>query len=306
MPKKKETPKEVQAYLDNIRDKPLRKIAKEGEEALREAIKADEEGQEKITPVEEKVTAEKKVPVEEKPAITSEDIKKAAKEAAQESTRELKEEIQKIRESDRTKEEKKEKIEELKARWTGFDKDTGTQTPKDYDEIVSESRRLAFEDYKKFYKEQKEAELAEINKIQEEDKKSYDAALKQINSHISREMEELYQTGYLKRPKDVNDLTDPAARKVKELFDQAATENVKRREDGKELIDSIAKFYFMYYKEGEEKQLPGAQAPISGASAVEKEEPAKLDYFRDIHNPSYRQIVQKGQNQIKKILRLTR
>ena len=65
-----------------------------------------------------------------------------------------------------TKKEKQEEEERIKAKWTGRDEKTGAVTPKDYDEIVKESVRIAKEEADKLfvqrYNEAKAKEAEEV------------------------------------------------------------------------------------------------------------------------------------------------
>lgn len=314
MAKSRETPPKVKEFLDNIRNKSIRQMVKEQkEEEIQEQVKENVEEAQSTTETKapevpetpEKAEVVLSTPEDRRKEL--EEVKQAAIDAAKASNEELKAEIAKIRESDKTTKEKDAEIKELKANWTGFDKSSGKQTPKDYDEIVSESRRLAFEDFKNFYKEQKQAELEEYKKAevaQQADKRKqqedFDQRVATLNSRINGEMEELYAMGKLVKPKDINDPNDPAAKRVKDLFDQAARYNEKQGREGKPLVDSIAKYYFMYYQPAEEKQPPGADAPVSGNRAAPPEDGGQISYA-DIHNKSFRQLISEGARRLQTI-----
>lgn len=295
----------IKPPYEDLHNKSMRTLVKEAHEKVADAGKPPEDTKPPETKPPETKPPESKPPEtkpNEKPTLSVEDIKKNAREAVAEevkkNTEELKAEIKKIQDSTQTNEEKNKQIEALKVKWQGVDPKTGKPSPVNYDEIVAETRRIVMEEVKQFYKEQKEHELEEMKKVQTEDeqkkvqeKKTYEERLTQVQARINNEMEELFVQGKLARPKDINDLKDPAARKVKDLFDQAAAYNMQRQKEGKELEPSIAKFFFMYYKPKGD-QPAGADAPVSTNKAAPP--PADTEdryvYARD-HRKSMRQIL---------------
>lgn len=302
--KDKEAPKNE--FLEKVRNTSLRDLVKEDKEAQlkeKEEEKIGEEPKNEEPKEKPKEEVKEEPKEEEKPEIKPEElITKTAKEIATE-----------LRKIDKDKElsdvEKEARKDAVKAHWTGYD-EKGNPTPKSYDEIVAEARRIAFEDFKEFYKEQKAQELEEFKKVQgeeevkkKEQEKAYQTTVEQTQAKINEEMEELFASGKLKRPKDVNnlDLKNQADKEYKDLFDQAIKFNEDRRKEGKPMIDSIAKFYFMHYKPSGE-QPAGEDAPIAGNTSGEPES-EELDYMRDVHNKSWWEILRDGRRKMENLRR---
>lgn len=300
MAKKQDEPQAVKEFRNNIRNKSIREIVQEARKAT------TEEPPQEVPSVEEKPQETPEEPKEEKAEVVVqtpeerskelEEVRKSAEEIKR-SNDELKEEIRKIQSSNKTSEEKKEEIKELKANWSGFDPKTGQKTPKDYDEIIGEGLRLTkeqtmqllkeqFEEFRKQLKEEGEKEEAQ----KAEEKKQYEERLAEVNKQIEQEMEELYETGKLRKPKNLTDVNDPDAKVVKDLFDQAAAYNIEQQRQGKPLERSITKFYFLHYKPKTD-QPAGADAPIAGNTATPAQQEPEINYFRDIRGKSFKRIL---------------
>lgn len=310
MARKKQEPQEepeaITQYRENIRNKSVRQLVKEAHSAVEEEDKQEEIKEAVVEQPEKKEEPEVKPTPEQTHEKELEEFKKTAKEAAKEAAAEeskaLKEEIQKIRESDLTAKEKKEEIKKAKATWTGFDKTSGIPTPKDYDEIVSEAVRLAKEESYALYQEEIKKLRDEFKKTQEDEvkakevqEKEYQDRLAEINKRSASQIQELITLGKIKAPKaQTYDANDPAQQVIDDIYKQAAEENLKRKEEGKELITDLAKFYFVGYKTPESKQPAGADAPIAGTKAETPENTQRFNYVRDIRKPSFRQILRNG------------
>lgn len=224
--------------------------------------------------------------VEKQKKELAEQTKKDAEDIARKT---LTEELKKIKDSELTAQEKKEAAVEAKAKWSGFDPKTGEATPKNYDEIVTEARRLAAEDFDKRYEDRRKKEFEDYQKQQDEAKKTSDAQTLQreqlqevINNKITEEIEELYAGKHLDR-------TNEEMRQ--DLFRQAAVFNAERVKNNQAPIDSITRFYFNYYKKPEDK-IAGADAPVAGNSLVTPKTQTHSDYIK-IHNSSFRSLAKK-------------
>ncbi len=295
-----ELPEETKNFIKNVRSKTVRQLVEEDVKARKEESKPEiEKPVEEAKEVKEENQSPKpeeeikKEEVKEEPKVdTDEIVSKTAKATASEVAEKILE-IQTNK--DLTEAQKAKKTEELKVHFKGVDKD-GNAAPLNWEEVVSESLRLMENRMQDFYKKQKEDELAEMKKAQEEDKikqeeetKNQEIRVAETTKRINSEIEELYALGKLERPKDI-DSDEPAAMRVRDLFRQAIEHNNKLKSEGKPLVDSITKFFLLYYKPSDE-QPAGAEAPISGNQPVEAENPEKFNYARDIHNKSFKQII---------------
>lgn len=270
------------------------------EDIARDAVKEPEKPKEETPPLERKTSdsppsekqpaAELKSPLEEakefvekQKAEMAELIKKDAEEIAKKT---LTDELQKIKDSELSVKEKKEAAQEAKAKWSGFDPKTGTPTPKDYDEIVAEARRLANEDFDTRYEARRSKEIEEYQKQATDQKKTQDerdAAQSQlqtvITNKINEELEELYTKKELSRDNE---------EMRQDLFRQAAAFNAERVGKNLPPIDSITRFYHNYYKKPEQK-VAGGDAPIAGNSLATPKTETHSNYVK-IHNSSFRDL----------------
>lgn len=253
-----------------------------------ERLQSDSPPSEKQTPEESKSPLEEaREYVEKEKKAIAEQAKKDAEETAKKT---LTDELQKIKDSELSARDKKEAEKEAKAKWSGFDPKTGEATPKNYDEIVAEARRLSEEDFDRLYAqrraretEESQKQQAEVAKTQQERDAQQARFQEIINNKINEEMEELYLGKHL----------DRANEEVRQdLFRQAAAFNADRVSKNLPPIDSITRFYFNHYKKPEVKTA-GADAPIAGNSLATPKIQTHSDYVK-VHNSSFRSLANRG------------
>ena len=284
----------VQEYLDlhNTDIKDIAKAPKEEVKPIDEAkVKAEAEAVKVKAETEAKVAKEQKEAEDTKLKQVADDAALKAKEAM---TAELKKNAE---DEEKSKKEKVEEEARIKAKWTGKDEKTGTVTPKDYDEIVAESVRIAKEEATRLFETQyearkaKEAEEAKVKtEAQKADdetkKKAIEAEATSERDRISREMDVLIKNGNLEKPVDINNEEEPATKKYKEFLNSAIKYNVAHPEA---IVRSPIEFFHYHYKAT--KGPAGADAPIGGNRSirVSQANDEKYNYVKD-HGKSFKQI----------------
>ncbi len=223
----------------------------------------------------------------------------AADKAAEKARADFAADLKKIEESKATEAAKEEKREELRAKWTGKDPATGQVSPRDWDEVVAENRRLALEDFRRELdeREARQIKATEEKSRQEQERqeqidKINEANLAYVNRRVTEERDRMYDNRVLERPRDPNDPNDPAVVRERALFSRALAENEKRAAEGKEPITSLADIYYNYFlpEEKTTKQPAGADAPIAGNAATQNKPPEdRYSYVQD-HRKSMREI----------------
>lgn len=281
----------------------IAKEEKDERHRLRDAAKKLQEELNANEPPTEKAAAKETEPEDKAPERMEIDTAKiaeaAAEKAATKARADFEQDLKKIEDSKASEAKKEEKREELRAKWTGKDPQTGETTPKDWDELVTESRRLALEDFRQELAE-KEAEQAKARDEQLAQEKVRDEHLKKINEEnlayvnrrVMEERERMYENRVLPRPKDPNDPNDAAVQRERALFAKALEVNQNRQKAGKEPITSIADIYYNYFLSEEKitKQPAGADAPISGsATTPQKQVEDRFSWSKD-HHRSMREI----------------
>ncbi len=274
-------------------NKDIRVIAKEGldekPEGQEPVVPAPEPKEEGETPAPEpkptEPTAspldEAKKYLEEQRKIDAESAKKIAEEQARET---VKNELKRSRdEQDRDAKEK----DELVPLW-----EKEGRAPKDYDEIAKENRRITKLELKIEARAEKEAEAkaAELKKPDEQPQAPVDATV----DRIGREVEELFEGGYIPRPVKPGDPNDPGEKAKKALFEFGIKYNQDRVAAGKDPEPSIAKLYFLNAEKIRQsmkpKEVAGGDAPVSGSRpATVKQEDDGFVYARD-HKKDFRTL----------------
>jgi len=239
------------------------------------------------TPPEKKVeTSDTTNEKPQEPRIDPSEIaKKAAIAAAEETATKIaaetkesfKQEIQKILDKDKDIQDKQKEADELIAAW-----DKEKRLPKDYNELIAETMRIADA---KVAQAQKAAERQRV--IDEQAQKETQAKeaqgakdtqqtkLDDYQKRIAADLEEIYAAGFLKRPVNVEEInnpttTDEGAKKTQEIFDFGVKLNTERKTKGLPPVDSLNKIFFLHYQpymkaqgKTQSKQVAGADAPVS-------------------------------------------
>lgn len=250
-------------YKKDIEDKTLKEIASEtkGNESV--TVKEDEEVKEPVKEIEEVK--------EEKPEV---DVEKIAADAAKKTREEI---------ADLLKGEEKKETKDAYQEWAEkYSEDNGK--PPTWVEVA------------KFVKDTAKAEIiaeqqAQVKEAQEvQTKKEAEAKTSedQLNSLIDEELNELYSSNKLIRIKNAEDPTDPGVMEKKALFQTMYEVNVKRAQEGKTPIYSVARIHSNYYKPVN-KQPAGADAMITnnragGAPADDGD----YEYTKDIRGKGWK------------------
>ncbi|MGH7744756.1 MAG: hypothetical protein ACREQ5_08075 [Candidatus Dormibacteria bacterium] len=279
-----ENTQEDEAY-NYVKDhsKPIRVLAHETREKRKKAKVKEEETVE--TPKDEP-KPEPTPPIPETLPVDEE------KEAIKRELDELKKqtaELKKINDSKLSEEQKEVKRENLRAKWSAVD-ETGKPTPKDYDEIVAESNRIAEERFNQLYEERRTREIDEANRRTEAQKaeqaeleRNQQAYREQVDKMVRDEVTEMRQQGILKTPVNPNDPNDPALVEERDLFQRAMEVNAERAKNNQPYIVSISRIFYNHYKPSN-KQPAGADAPVSSPRTVNPPKQSDEDryiYARD-------------------------
>ncbi len=298
---KKAEPKDEGYSYQKDHNKDIRQIAKEESDKDREASalppeegkKPDASDPEPEKKPDEKVETKKEEaptnPLDEAKRYVEEQKRLVAEEAQRHAKESVKEELK------RTKEEELREAKEKDELIPVWEKEG--RTPKDYGEIASETRRIAKLEFKREMRAEQEATRAEQAKKDAEATTQASQQVEAINSKIGKDLEKLYEGGYLVRPQSA-DPSDPGEKEKMALFQFGIKLNEDLKKEGKPPIDSISDIYFYHYKKAKATppaQPAGADAPVSGARPAAKSNETKgYEYAKD-HGKSYRQILLESQ-----------
>lgn len=238
----------------------------------------------KEEPKEEKPVSEK--PREETPKIDPDEIARKATEAAEKKAeerieatkKEFQGKIDEILNKEKTDIEKQKDADELIAIWQ-----KENRLPKDYQELINESLRIADVRYQQRERDrlaQEKAQREEQEKQtreQEETKKANDKKqFDDFTNQVTQDVQELIRIGELKAPKDINEINNPDtkdanAKAIQKVFEFGVKLNLDLVKEGKEPVRSLYKIYYSHYKptvakeEPKDDQPAGADAPVAGA-----------------------------------------
>lgn len=220
---------------------------------------------------------------EKKPEITEEEIDLESIKKEIESS--LDEKIQKIQDSAMSKQEKDTALEDLRAAWT-----KEGRNPRDYDEIYEAASTAGFEKAKKWFEEQKNEEVRKVQeqrdiaaKQQEETKRQEEDRNTAFLKYTNDQLQDLYDSGKLERPKDPKDPSDYGVKLQEALLQKMMEVNIARGKDGKAPIYSIKEIFYEHFTPPS-KQPAGDKAPVSagrGAAAPDDKDD-RINYTRDI------------------------
>lgn len=228
--------------------------------------------------------APKVEPEDEK--VTDFDPDKFAEETAQKAADKLKEyEKEKEEQKERERLEKESKSKEDEELIPIFKREG--RNPKDYEEIVNESNRIAELKVKKMLEERDRQALAKS----EEEAKAREAELakskqfeEDFNKMIDEEVAELYQNDKLPKVVNAEDPNDPGVKAKFELFKTMREVNEKRVKAGQTPITSVSRIFNNYYKPKD--QPAGSDAPISDGRGSAHTEDKELGYtYADLKKP---------------------
>lgn len=285
-----------------IREKSFQQLIKEqaGERSKpQDPIETEEEKAAKVKEDEEKKAKDAEAAkVEQEANAKLEQDRQAdlAKKAAEEVVK--KQEEAKQAELDRVKAEESEKarLEALKPKFTGVD-EKGNVTPKDYDEIVAETKRIAKEEVLAEIEAREKTRTEEANKIaqdkattEEQVKAQRQAFDDQLQKELDADLNDLYAGNKLPKIKDPNNENDPGIKEQRNLFEIAQKVNADRMAKGEPPIRSIKLIYYEHYKPL--AKPAGHDAPVLGAESSISNEPSDDKYIpsRD-RNKSMAQLV---------------
>lgn len=253
-----------------------------------EEVKEDKPTEAKIEPVvEPKVESKPEDKVE--PKI---DPQKIAEEAAKKAAEEL---DKKRLQAEKEAADKKAQDEAKVLAWQ-----KENRSPKDYDEIVTETKRLAREEIlaeirAEREKERQAAEQKTFAQQQEEEriKQLNDQNRRYVEKRLAEELDRMYQNKVIDKPVDETDKNDPAAKRLEAILKKGVEVNKERMANGQEPIMSVADIYYNYYLPTEKKDLPGADAPIAGARTSPVSRSDQKISYKEIHNTPLRDLLSK-------------
>lgn len=306
--------RESSERLNKVKDTLLEK-SQEDEKSTKDT-KTNEEG---IVDAKSETGTEPKIgskmePKIEAPVVNQEEIaKKAAEEAkivaAQVAKDSFQNEMQKILDQNKSLEDKQKEADELISIW-----DKEKRLPTTYKEIVDETLRISEAKYKQLQRQEQEKKVKEETdrkeselKNQTETQRVQQLQIEEINKKVTTDLNDLYENKHLRKPPEKYDPDNDIQKETDELIKFGIQLNTERSKRGIAPVDSLAKIYFMYYKPTKDSmpgktvdQLPGADAPISGAKTpASKELNTKgYVYVRD-HQKTYRQILLENFNRLK-------
>lgn len=300
--------------------KTLQQIGKETQERLKKARKAKKKENEEVSSLTQNPEKDDELAPEqdEKPEI-KEEVKeekvdhaalaaKAAEDAARKVSEEtklaFKEEISKILDKDKDIIEKQKEADELIASW-----DKEQRLPKDYNELIQETMRIADAKYeqkaKVIAKQEQEAkqviEKEELTKKAELDKNQGEEKLAEFNRQITQDLDEIYAIKELPRPAKLEEInnpetTDAAAKETQKVLTFGVELNQRLVKEGKQPVTSLNKIYFLHYKPyqaanptTQSVDVPGGNAPVAGAKNTPTGDNLNKVDYKQLHNESWAQ-----------------
>lgn len=301
--------------------KTLRQIGAETQERIKKAKKAKKKDGDTVenplkeeeakppekseeTVIEDKKTEKIEEPKIDHVAIAAKAAEDAAKRVAEETKASFKEEIAKILDKDKDMLAKQEEADALISAW-----DKEKRLPKDYNELIAETMRIADAKYEQ--KAKAEAKIAEEKRatLEKEDatkkeelaKKQGDEKVAEFTNQITQDLSEIYEVKELPRPaklEEINnpDTTDPAAKETQKVLQFGIELNQRLVKEGKPPVTSLNKIYFLHYKPylaanpaKESVDAPGADAPVAGAKNTPTSDSGKKIDYNLLHNETWAQ-----------------
>lgn len=282
------------------------KPPKEAQADISEAKVSEPSGQ----PEPKKETPKTPDPEELVKKATDEATKRATEEAnkkLEEQKAEFQAKIDEILNKDKNLQEKQKESDALIASW-----EKEGRLPKDYQELIQETMRIADEKMTQRLRQAEEErnaaqeKLAQEKKAQEElAKKTEQEQLESYQKQIVTDLQDLYAAKLLPEPQDINEINNPdtkdeAAKETQKVLQFGVKLNQERTGKGLPPITSLNKIYFLHYKpyieatgQKPSDQPAGANAPVSGAvnQGVSAQTNNKLGMsYQELHNLSPRQI----------------
>lgn len=298
--------KQEEPILKRIRNRSIRQIASDIqnkkdviEEPKNDKLDEVKKDAEEIT--EQKKEEKRKEREDRDNARIDETVKKTAEETAKKVSEETKlafnEKIKEILNKETPIIDKQKETDELITAW-----DKENRLPNDYKELIDENLRVTQAKWNQLDKEKEErilneSKLREENekKVKEEEtkreedfnKKLGEEKFKSFQEAINADLNDLHEAGLIARPTNAEEInnentTDENAKAVQKLLKFGVELNTKLAKEGKPVVTSLAKIYFLHYKpeidKGITKEQPaGADAPISGASNSGGGESSKIN-----------------------------
>lgn len=304
---KRDSKRTLRDISKDIQDRRKKKLESTPKPEITSAPKAEPAAPAEKKPEEEKPEKVEKV---EEPKIDVEAaVKKAADAAAAKATEETKKEFQakidEILNKDKDMLEKQKEADELISTW-----DKEKRLPKDYNELITETMRIAdakMEQKMRAEKAKADEERQTLEKTKaDEDAKAKSAQETQLSNYqkqITQDIEELISTKEFKKPTDIEEINNPetkdtAAKEIQKVLEFGVKLNTKLVSEGKQPVQSLYKIYYSHYKPVMDKAAPkdeqpaGADAPIAGANnSVAPEKSGKLGIpYEQLHKESFTQM----------------
>lgn len=142
-------------------------------------------------------------------------------------------------------------------------------------EVMAELKKEADEETET----EKEAEETETKKNEE------------WNNYWNGQISDLEEATLIPKIADEKDQNDPGVKARIALFTAMTDYNATRKADGKPVTYSLKEIYYEIYSK---RQVPGANAPITGINKGVSQDNKEYSY-EDIHNPSMEKIVEENQ-----------
>lgn len=247
------------------------------DESMREIAENEEAPQEKEAPEEKAEDKPEEQPQRPEPKEEKEDPQKMA-DAIAEAVLEKQRQAQESQQQEHIQKE----VDDPKAEYRKIAKEFQEKEgrPPTWDELTVkiEERTIKKVEERQAQREKEALEAQETQRKQESDNQVA------LSKYIEEEMEELYSAGNLTRIKDANNPTDQGVLERRSLFQQMANVNMKRAQQGLDLISSPIRIATMTGWQKPQAQPAGEDAPIAGnEQSAKKGDPQQIDYYKDVH-----------------------
>jgi len=268
--------------LEEIREKSFDQLVRDQynpeDQAPQHTEETDEEKKKKddekrVQADKEKIESESRMAEERK---WTEDIaQKAAQQVLEKQRSEEQEKLDKVK----AEEDEKKRLEDLKPRFTGKDRD-GNTVPLSYEELHAEDVRVAEERAVarihaelKAVEETKQAEITRQTQTLEQQKSQQKSIEDQLQKELDSDLRDLYSANKMPKISDPKNENDPGNKEFKNLFETAQRVNGERMAQGLSPIRSIKLIYYEHYKPL--APPPGHDSPVFGnESTISSEPPA--------------------------------